>query len=310
MNSKFKCIITKKSNQVKYSYYINVAYAFDNNYYYITHVSMKSIMINQNNDTFIKFHIIVSQSIYNEQKRVIDKICLEHINCNISYYLLKNEFKDISSVGRIKRTTAIFYRLLLQNLLPNEKKALYFDCDTLIYKDLNELYNYNISDKYYIGRYEGRPLKQYGANLKNFINSGAILINLENLRKDNIYQKIYEFLRQNNKRLLFLDQDAINVVCNRKNGFFPSNYVSSGVCNLNTLSYLNNESLRNDSIINDLKVPYIFHFNIYEKPWSNIAKNKQGLICYDFFPRFYEYARKTSFYFEILEKFKVINKRT
>ena len=37
----------------KFKNYINVAYAFDKNYHYITHVSMKSIMLSQNKDTFI-----------------------------------------------------------------------------------------------------------------------------------------------------------------------------------------------------------------------------------------------------------------
>ena len=102
----------------------------------------------------------------------------------------------------------------------NETKSLYFDCDTLIYKDLTKLYNYNIKDNYYVGQYEGKPLENYGKNLNDFINSGAILINLENLRKDNIFPKIIDFLIFNNQSLLFLDQYAINVVWNGKNGFF------------------------------------------------------------------------------------------
>lgn len=192
----------------------------------------------------------------------------------------------------------------LQNLLPNETKTLYFDCDTLIYKDLNHLYNFNIKDKYYVGQYEGHPLIQYGPNLTDFINSGVLLINLVNLRKDNIFSKIYEFLRKNNKKLTFLDQDAINVVCNKKNGFFPSDYISSGICDYNTLSLLTKEKEKNSRLIQNLKEPYIFHFKIYNKPWFGIANNN-GMICYDFFPTFYEYAKKTSYYFEILENFKV-----
>lgn len=293
-------------NIIKFKNFINVAYAFDNNYYYITHVSMKSIMVNQNNSTFIIFHILISEGIYNEQKSVIDDICKEHINCRINYYILKNEFKEFSTSGRIKRTTAIYYRLLLQNLLINETKALYFDCDTLIYKDLTKLYNYNISNKYYAGQYEGRPLKKYGNNLTNFINSGAILINLEKLRKDNIFQKIIDFLRKYNQTLCFLDQDAINVVCNGKNGFFPSDYISSGVCNLNSIKNLNKK--KSNILINKLKEPYIFHFKIYTKPWFGIAQSRNKLICYDFFPRFYEYARKTKYYFNILENFACYRK--
>jgi lipopolysaccharide biosynthesis glycosyltransferase len=234
----FSDIIPKKI--VKFKNFINVAYAFDNNYYYITHVSMKSIMINQHENTYIIFHILISEDIYNEQKPVIDDICQEYNNCRINYYKLKNEFKEFSTITHvIKRTTAIYYRLLLQNLLLNETKTLYFDCDTLIYKDLTELYNYNISDKYYIGQYEGKPNRKYGNNLTDFINSGVILINLENLRKDNIFLKMIDFLRKNNHRLSFLDQDAINVVCNGKNGFFPSNYIISGTCSLKLFRKIN-----------------------------------------------------------------------
>ena len=162
-------LLTNNSNKFGINY-INVAYAFDNYYYYITHVSMKSIMLNQKNNTFIKFYILVWKNIYEEQKPIIDKICIEHKNCNITYLKLKNEFKEISTKGIIKRTTAIFYRLLLQNLLPKEKKILYFDCDIVVYKDLNELYNYNNYNKYYIGQYEGKPLNKYGNKLKDFIN--------------------------------------------------------------------------------------------------------------------------------------------
>jgi len=288
--------------------YINVAYAFDNYYFYITHVSMKSIMLSQKNNTFIKFYILVWKNIYEEQKPIIDKICIEHKNCNITYLILKNEFKEISTKGIIERTTAIFYRLLLQNLLPKEKKILYFDCDIVVYKDLNEIYNYNNYNKYYIGQYEGKPINKYGNKLKDFINSGAILINLELLRKDNIFPKIYQFLKVNNGSLLFLDQDAINVVCNKKNGFFPSYYFGSYLCNLEYISKINKKHLNKNHIIQNIKEPYLYHFKIFVKPWYGIARNKDNMICFDFIIRFYEFAKKSSYYLEILEKFKVFMK--
>ena len=288
--------------------YINVAYAFDNYYYYITHVSMKSIMLSQKNNTFIKFFILVWKNIYEEQKPVIDKICIEHTNCNITYLILNNEFQEISAKGYIHRTTAIFYRLLLQNLLPNEKKILYFDCDIVVYKDLNEIYNYNNTDNYYIGQYERKPYKKYGKNLKGFINSGAILINLELLRKDNIFPKIYKFLQVNNGSLLFLDQDAINIVCNKKNGFLPSYYFGAYLCNLEYIRKINKLSLNKTHIIQNLKEPYLYHFKIFIKPWYGIARNKNNMICFDFITRFYELAKKSSYYLEILEKFKVFMK--
>ena len=283
--------------------YINIAYAVDNDYYYITHVSMKSLMLNQKNSTFVKFYLLVHKSINKKQKKIIDKICLEHTNCNISYFKFKNEFKDINTTGIYNWTTSTFYKLLLQNLLLNENKILYLDSDTLIYKDLNQLYNYNVTNNYYVGSFEGKPPSKYGQNLSYFINGGIILINLKNLRKDNIYKKIYRFLRKNNGSLLYMDQDAINVVCNKKNGFFPWYYVSNGICSINKFKLLSKHKSKSSKYIQNLKEPYIFHFKIFTKPWYGIAKKE--IICFDFIHRFYEYARKTNYYFEILDTFRV-----
>ena len=42
-------------NNVDNFKYINIAYAFDNNYYYITHVSIKSIMLYQKRILLLNF---------------------------------------------------------------------------------------------------------------------------------------------------------------------------------------------------------------------------------------------------------------
>ena len=128
---------------VKYKNFINIAYAFDTSYQYITHVSMKSIMLSQNRDTFIIFHIMVPSKINDKEKEVIDKITKEYKNCELKYYYIGDRFKEINVKGYITWSTAMYYRLRLPDLLPNEKRVLYLDCDTLVYKDLTNLYNYN-----------------------------------------------------------------------------------------------------------------------------------------------------------------------
>ena len=132
-----------------YKSFINVAYAFDKNYHYITHVSMKSIMLSQNKETFINFYILVS-NLTNEQEKVINKIGEEHKNCKITFIDMGNQFKEFNLPFNIW-TTANYYRIKLPELLKDVKKIIYFDTDTLIYKDLTELYNYDIEGKYLIG---------------------------------------------------------------------------------------------------------------------------------------------------------------
>ena len=291
-----------------YRNYINVAYAFDSSYQYITHVSMKSIMLSQNRDTFIIFHIMVSSKIKNEEKEVIDKISKEFKNCEIKYYYMGDRFKEINVRGYITWSTAMYYRLRLPDLLPNEKRVLYLDCDTLVYKDLTNLYNYNIEGNYFTGMLEPRDLSYLGLNVNNYINTGVMLFNLDELRKENVSKKIEEFLIKHNYRLLFPVNDSVNTVCHKKNGYFTPEYVQWGFCNENFVNkYINELSIKLDKkeVLKAYKDPYIYHMIGYKyKPWNGIP-NYKGTVCIDPILRFYEMAKKTDYYYNIIEQFKI-----
>jgi len=296
--------------------YINVAYALDNDYYYIVHVSMKSIMLSQNPNTFINFYILTS-NMNEKQKEVIDKIGLQHKNCKIEYLDMGNKFKDLNVPGDTYAvwSTAIFYRLLLQYLLPNEKKILYLDGDTLIYKDLMKIYNYNITDKYYIGMLEYKVFtyaKYFKGKFGNYINTGVMLCNLEELRKGNITEKFVEFYKQNNKTIRFPVNDGLNIVSHEKNDYFDPEYVVIGFCNeKSAYDYYEKALIKlNQTAVRDAyKDPYIYHLIYYAKPWRNIPKEKDN-VCVDPFIRFYEMARKTDYYYDILAKFNITEKKS
>jgi lipopolysaccharide biosynthesis glycosyltransferase len=293
---------------VNYRNYINVDYAFDSSYQYITHVSMKSIMLSQNRDTFIIFHILVSSKIKDKEKEVIDKIAKEYNNCEIKYYYIGDRFKEINVKAYITWSTAMYYRLRLPDLLPNEKRVLYLDCDTLVYKDLTNLYNYNIEGKYFTGMLEPRDLSYLGLNVDNYINTGVMLFNLDELRKDDVAKKIEEFLIKYNYRLWFPVNDSLNTVCHKKNGYFSPEFVQWGFCNENFVNkYINELSIKLDKkeVLKAYKDPYIYHMIGYKyKPWNGIP-NYQGTVCIDPIARFYEMAKKTDYYYNIIEEFKI-----
>ena len=300
-----------KTYSYNYINYINVAYSLDNYYHYIVHVSMKSIMLSQNPNTFINFYILTS-NITVEQKEVIDKIGLQHQNCKIEYIDMGNQFKDLNvpSDTYAVWSTAIFYRLVLQYLLPNEKRILYLDGDTLIYKDLTKIYNYNITDKYYVGMLEYKFFgyaKYFKEKFGNYINTGVLLCNLEELRKGDITKKFVEFYRQYEKTIRFPVNDVLNIVSHEKNGFFEPEYVVIGFCNQKAAyEYYNRAIIKlNSTEVRDAyKDPYIYHLIYYSKPWKNVPKEKNK-VCVDPFIRFYEMARKTDYYYDIIEKFSI-----
>ena len=307
----FITIFEIKYKNKEFKNYINVAYAFDKNYHYITHVSMKSIMINQNDDTFINFYILVS-NLTIEQKEVINKIKEEHKNCKINFIDMGEQFKEFSLPFNIW-STANYYRIKLPELLPEIKKIIYLDTDTLIYKDLTKFYNYPIEGKYLVGMPEYVSEDFFIRNnvsFNNFINTGALLCNLDELRKDNISYKIFDYIKKNHKKILFPVNEPTNLITHKKNGYFTPEYVVVGYCNENEIyRYYNTSKLNiNKSLVKkSYKDPYVYHFIMHIKPWMGIP-NINGTVCFEPISRFYEAVRKTSYYYEILELFPVFIK--
>ena len=267
-------------------------------------------MLSQNPTTFINFYILCS-NITKEQKKVINRISSQHYNCKIEYIDMGNKFKDfrIPKIKTADWTTANFYRVELQYLFPKEKKILFLDGDTLIYKDLNNIYNYNIDGKFYVGmlEYSDFNATYFEKKFKNFINTGVILCNLEELRKGNIYEKYVQFFQLNKDIIRYPVNEGLNIVTHKKNGYFPPKYVVIGFCNEEDAHKYYDYSLikvNKKAVVKAYKDPYIYHFINYAKPWKKIPR-KNNQTCVDRFVRFYEMARKTDFYYDILEKFNV-----
>ena len=202
-------------------------------------------MLNQNSDTFINFYILIS-NITKEQSDVINKIGEEHNNCKIDFIDMGNQFKEFRLAFNIW-TTANYYRIKLPELLPEVRKIIYLDSDTLVYKDLTEFFNYPIKGKYLVGmpEYVGEEFFiRNNVSFNNFINTGALLCNLEELRKDNISSKILEYIKENHKRIQFPVNEPTNLITHQKNGYFAPNYVVVGYCNENEVySYYNTSKL-------------------------------------------------------------------
>ena len=301
-------VYTEIKNKYIYKNYINVVYAFDNNHCYIAHVSMKSIMLSQNKTTFINFYLLVP-NVTNIQKDIIETITKEHINCKIEYIELGNQFKDLR-IPREIWSTVIYYRILLPDLLPKLNRILYLDTDTFVYKDLTKIYNYNLTGKYYIGMLE--PWKnyyfdKYNIKMNNFLNTGVLLCNLDELRKGNISEKMKDFLNKNNEILQCPINEALNFVAHEKNEYFNEEYVTMAFCNREKAydySRLTKGRFNDTKVVHSYEDPYIYHIITCSKPWKKIDYYK-GYACLDALTRFYEIARKTRFYHEISEKYRI-----
>lgn len=103
-----------------------------------------------------------------------------------------------------------------------EKKILYVDGDTLFQNCPSEIFNTNLADKSIAGvcDYSHLPSKRekwptkirFSSKEEVYVNSGMLLMNLDRIRNMNIGQKASEINETLGSKVLFADQDILNLV--------------------------------------------------------------------------------------------------
>src|SRR6267142_1729570 len=113
-----------------------------------------------------------------------------------------------------------YCRILLPHLL-GVPRLIYLDCDVLVFRDLSELFDFELSAGKFVAAVpdsETRSLAHDSRGLAKamelpaegaYFNSGVMLMNLDELRKQDFFQRAVEFLNRKSA-YRFWDQSAIN----------------------------------------------------------------------------------------------------
>ena len=124
-----------------------IAYITDDNYIMPTIVSITSAIMNKKESSIYKIFII-GVSINNENKKIIEEFISKNINdkiyLNILHFNQHYNFDDSHPYV----TSAAIFKFDIANILSDYDKVLYIDCDTIILKDLTELFEINLNDYY------------------------------------------------------------------------------------------------------------------------------------------------------------------
>jgi lipopolysaccharide biosynthesis glycosyltransferase len=288
---------------------IHVSYSLDSKLIYPTYISMLSGLVNCDESNILVFHLLLSFN-FNTSDIPIFETLKETYKVKIFYYIIPNIFSR--SPRWTAGTDCVYYKILLPFLFPDLNRIIYLDGDTLIRKDISEMYNYPFNDNYILGFpfYTGYIMKRYGINKpKHYINGGCLLFNIKKIRKD---KKDIDLLYATMRRIKnwgFLEQDAINYIFNPKIGFLPLKYGiymigSNKVFRALSKGYVYSK-LNLDEGYEAIKDPSIVHFSCcWPKVWTNGTKNlfKDKDICLRYQKEFYYYANKTRFYEDIYNK--------
>lgn len=210
----------------------------------------------------------------------IEKIKEEVNDKNINIHsikITKNWFEDTPVLERLPKES--FYRLMAFDYLPKDvDRCLYLDPDIYIRKSLLPLYNIDMNKCYIAGASHlygfVNFINKVRLNLKNqerYINSGIMLMNIKQIRKDFNEELIFNCLKDNIQKLIMGDQDLVNIL-------FGSNMIllDEKIYNLDERSFKHNKKKFDLQRVE--KETAIIHYNGKYKPWLNGYKGE--LNCF------------------------------
>ena len=253
---------------------IPIVLSADNHYCPFLYTTMISILESAYKNTYYIFYLLIPPDFSKNNKKLILGIN-DKYKCNIYFIYIKDIFNGI--IMKIPHITLpTFYRLLIGYILPKEvDKCIYLDVDVCVRKDLSELFNIKLEDNYIAGvvaagyyfseNYHINRLNL--SSIKQYINAGILLININKIRKDNITEKFIELSKKNYESQ---DQDVLNVACYGKILTLPPKY-NAMVYRLQENNPLLKDLYSEEDIIEANTDPLIIHYSNTNKPWKNIG---------------------------------------
>jgi lipopolysaccharide biosynthesis glycosyltransferase len=203
-------------------------------------------------------------------------------------------------------TRAILFRLGLEKLAPVDcRRTIYLDADVIVLRDLRELWRMDlggnpiggVTDTFaYDQKYLHDFPRQWGLELNkgDYVNSGVLLIDLDEVRREQSFSRVMKFIAEHSDTLLFADQDAINFVYWGRCVVLPNEWntlrdraIPSVAASLPLSKQLNGCA------------PAIVHFNYKFKPWLRQDYHEDGYHPWSWL--YWRYLARTPFMREVIE---------
>lgn len=230
---------------------INVCLACDDNYSKYAGVVIASVLANADKEDNLNFYIL-DGGVREEHKQEI--MTLKSIkDCEINFVnvdeSLFEDYKKVHTHSYI--TLSTYYRLKMPTLLPYIDRIIYFDCDMVVNTSLVELFNTDMGDSPLAGVKDIN--KKMLRKNPNYINAGMVMMDLKNMREQNIESAFLEWTKEHVDTIKLGDQEIINEVLKNKIKIVDDEW------NVQSSNFTNRSSYTNN--------PRVVHFVARKKPW-------------------------------------------
>ena len=265
---------------------IPVFFASNDKYVPYLDVAISSIVENSSKEN--NYEIIVLKTDISEEnqnkllKHARDNIAIKFYDVNAILEPIKKQLPDM-----FYYTLAAYYRLFIETAFPQYDKAIYLDCDLVLMTDIAKLYNEDLGDNLVAAVFEQNTDRDprftnyvkdiIGIPPKTYFNSGVMLMNLKEFRNFKVQERFLNMLTTYNFDCLAPDQEYLNTICHGRVKYLPTGW---------------NKHSFPEPPEGELN---ICHYALANKPW-HYADTING-------EHFWNYAKKSQFYNDILNEF-------
>ena len=264
---------------------IPIFFSTDDNYVPYLDVAISSLISNASRE--YKYRIVVLNTGLNPENVAKVKrneqpgFTIDFVDISRDVENIKSRFKNVYHFSVV-----MYYRLFIASLFPQYDKIIYLDCDLIVAGDISELYKTELGENILGATTEEfvsltQPFKDYtegaiGVHPDKYINSGVMVMNLYEFRKNKIEEKFVKLITEYDFDLVDPDQAYLNYLCRDKILYLPNGWNKEP-------TPIPCEGKKN-----------IVHYALYKKPWQY-----DDVMDGDYF---WHYAKSSPFYELILER--------
>lgn len=252
----------------------SILYTVDVNYFKHMLTSLYSLLEN-NKDIPLTIYII-EENFTTSERHILELLIENYDNVDLKIYSW-NPDSEKFRLPRWKDTDIANARLFSKELLPDVRKILYLDSDTIIVDSLSSLLSKETTNPIEAVLDYGIPLHMKD-KVNQYFNSGVLLMDYELWEKDDCTKTLYDTFRENETiPFVFPDQDLLNLALSENIKKLSIDYnISPKIKDLVKYPYLGKRYCAKypyydyEEIVKAEKSPHIYHMINYlnAKPWD------------------------------------------
>lgn len=251
---------------------MNLLVAINHTYIKQLNILLNSVQISNPEEIF--FVYLLHQNLEKAEIEQI-KIGLDLQRINLIPIQIEKSEINLFPVVEKRYPVEIYFRIFATKYLPKDiDRVLYLDADTLVINQLNELYYMDFEKNYYVAAtHIGKLLHKFHEirldieKDEPYINTGVLLINLEELRKIDMEKQVIEYIKKNKNKLMLPDQDIITAMYGDKIKLMDHLKYNLGDREFNLYNFEHPKEKLDLKWV--CKNTVILHYYGRNKPWQN-----------------------------------------